>query len=205
MDNARFRPLFVGLVAPAALALTLAAPHAADAQTTTTQPAAPAAAAPAQSIPVVVGILDTEAVVLGSSAGKSLTQQANAQLKALQDATQKQEDALIAKLKGLDAQRRANPPQISDAEYGQQRQALQQADDKLRNDFGNNKDALDQRVEKARQSLLQAATKVIQDIARTRGLTLILSRTSAPLFPESWNITPDVVARLNKALPSIKL
>jgi Skp family chaperone for outer membrane proteins len=197
MDNARFRPLFVGLVASAALVLALAAPQTAEAQTTT-QPAAPAQAAPvpAQSIPVVVGILDTEAVVLGSTAGKSLTQQANALLKGLQDATQKQEDVLIAKLKALNSQA---------PDYGQQRQVLAAQDDKLRNDFANNKDALDQRVEKARQNLLQAATKVIQDIARARGLTLILSRTSAPLFPESWNITPDVVARLNKALPSIKL
>ena len=201
-QNARFRPIFNGLMA--ALAFALAA-HAAEAQTTTTQPAAPAQAAPGQNIPIVIGILDTEAVVLGSNAGKSLTSQANAQLKALQDATQKQEDALIAKLKTLDTQRRANPPQISDADYGAQRQALVAADDKLRADFGNNKDALDQRVDKARQSLLQAATKVIQEIAKARGLTLILARTSAPLFPEQWNITPDVVARLNKALPSIKL
>jgi Skp family chaperone for outer membrane proteins len=189
--NARFRPLFAGFVAMAVLMLALAAPQAADAQT-----AAQPAAAPAQAIPVVVGILDTEAVVLGSSAGKSLTQQANAQLKALQDATQKQEDALIAKLKALN-------PQGPD--YAQQRQALGAQDEQLRNAFGNNKDALDGRVEKARQSLLQAATKVIQDIAKARGLTLILSRSSAPLFPESWNITPEVVARLNKALPSIKL
>jgi len=199
--NVRFRSRFLALTASAGLMLALlAAPHAANAQTTT-QPAAPATAAPAQavpaqSIPVVVGILDTEAVVLGSSAGKSLTLQANAQLKQLQDATQKQEDALIAKLKALN-------PQAAD--YGTLRQALAAQDDQLRTAFGNNKDALDQRVDKARQSLLQAATKVIQDIAKARGLTLILSRTSTPLFPESWNITPDVVARLNKALPSIKL
>jgi outer membrane protein len=188
----RFRSLLTGIAVSAGLMLAaMALPQSAGAQTTA-QPAA----APAQVIPVVIGILDTEAVVLGSSAGKSLTLQANAQLKALQDATQKQEDALVAKLKALN-------PQAPD--YGAQRQTLAQADDKLRNDFGNNKDALDQRVDKARQSLLQAATKVIQDIAKARGLTLIIARTSAPLFPEQWNITPDVVARLNKALPSIKL
>jgi len=191
--NARFHSLFAGLILAAA-----ALSPAAQAQTTTQtpQPVAPAQAVPAQNIPVVVGILDTEAVVLGSSAGKSLSQQANALLKQLQDATQKQEDALVVKLKALN-------PQAPD--YAAQRQNLVAADDKLRQDFGTNKDALDQRVDKARQSLLQAATKVIQDIAKQRGLTLILSRTSAPLFPESWNITPDVVARLNKALPSLKL
>jgi Skp family chaperone for outer membrane proteins len=203
-QNVRFRLLFAALAA--SLGLMLAA-HTADAQTTQTTPAAPAApaAAPAQSIPVVVGILDTEAVVLGSSAGKSLTTQANAQLKALQDATQKQEDALIAKVKQLETLRRANPPQVTEEQYGQQRQALVAQDDQLRSNFEKNKEALDQKVEKARQSLLQAATKVIQDIAKQRGLTLIIARNSAPLFPEQWNITPDVVARLNKALPSIKL
>jgi Skp family chaperone for outer membrane proteins len=206
-QNVRFRPLFAALAASFGLML---AAQAADAQTTTqtTQPAAPAAqgtAAPAQNIPIVIGILDTEAVVLGSSSGKSLTAQANAQLKALQDATQKQEDALIAKVKALETARRANPPQITEEQYGQQRQTLIAQDDQLRQNFEKNKEALDQKVDKARQGLLQAATKVIQDVAKQRGLTLILSRTSAPLFPEQWNITPDVVARLNKALPSIKL
>jgi Skp family chaperone for outer membrane proteins len=197
----RFRPLLAALAA--SLGLILAA-QAADAQTSqTTQPAAPAQAA--QNVPIVIGILDTEAVVLGSSAGKSLTTQANAQLKALQDATQKQEDALIAKVKTLETQRRANPPQVTEEQYAQQRQTLIAQDDQLRSNFEKNKEALDQKVDKARQGLLQAATKVIQDVAKQRGLTLILARTSAPLFPESWNITPDVVARLNKALPSIKL
>src|SRR5262249_1311882 len=83
-QNVRFPPICAALAA--AFGLMIAA-QAADAQTTTTQttqPAAPAAQpAPAQNIPVVIGILDTEAVVLGSNAGKSLTAQANAQLKAL--------------------------------------------------------------------------------------------------------------------------
>jgi Skp family chaperone for outer membrane proteins len=184
----------------------LAIPHAADAQTAAQPevPATPVQAAPAQQIQPVIGILDTEAVVLGSSAGKSLTQQANALLKQLQDASQKQEDALIAQAKALDAKRGANPP-ISQEEYMQTRQQLQAQDDKIRADFDKNRQALDARVEKARQSLLQAASKVIQDVAKARGLNLILARTSVTLFPEQWNITTDVVARLNKALPSIKL
>lgn len=204
--NVRFRPLFAGLASAALMLALLAIPHAADAQTAAQPevPATPVQAAPAQQIQPVIGILDTEAVVLGSSAGKSLTQQANALLKQLQDASQKQEDALIAQAKALDAKRGANPP-ISQEEYMQTRQQLQAQDDKIRADFDKNRQALDARVEKARQSLLQAASKVIQDVAKARGLNLILARTSVTLFPEQWNITTDVVARLNKALPSIKL
>ncbi len=195
VSHHRFRSLLTGIAASAGLMLAaIGLPQTAGAQTAT-QPAAPAQA-PAQAIPVVIGILDTEAVVLGSSAGKSLTQQANAQLKALQDATQKQEDVLIAKLKALN-------PQAPD--YATQRQTLAQADDKLRNDFGTNKDALDQRVDKARQSLLQAATKVIQDIAQGPRPDADPGPHQHAALPDQWNITPDVVARLNKALPSIKL
>ena len=198
-QSARFRSLFL---AAATLSLGALLPSTvALAQTAT--PAAPAAA-PAPQMQPVVGILDTEAVVLGSSAGKSLTQQANALLKQLQDASQKQEDALIVQAKALDAKRGANPP-ISQQDYMQGRQQLQAQDDKIRSDFDKNRQALDARVEKARQSLLQAASKVIQDVAKSRGLNLILARTSVTLFPEQWNITNDVVARLNKALPSIKL
>lgn len=204
--NVRFRPLFAGLASAAIMLALLVMPQGAGAQTATQPavPAVPAQAAPAQQIQPVIGILDTEAVVLGSSAGKSLTQQANALLKQLQDASQKQEDALIAQAKALDARRGANPP-ISQEEYMQARQQLQAQDDKIRGDFDKNRQALDARVEKARQSLLQAASKVIQDVAKARGLNLIIARTSVTLFPEQWNITTDVVARLNKALPSIKL
>jgi outer membrane protein len=188
----------------AALALGALLPCGA-AQAQTTAPAAPAQAAPAgQAIQPVIGILDTEAVVLGSNAGKSLTQQANALLKQMQDASQKQEDALIAQAKALEAKRSANPP-IAQGDYMAQRQQLQVADDKIRSDFDKNKQALDTRVDKARQSLLQAATKVIQDVAKARGLNLIIARSSVTLSPEQWNITQDVVTRLNKALPSIKL
>lgn len=198
--NARFHALFTGLAVAAGLMLAVPAVQA----QTATQLEAPAAAAPTQTMQPVIGILDTEAVVLGSNAGKTLTQQANALLKQLQDASQKQEDALVAQAKALDAKRGANPP-ISQEEYMAQRQQLQAQDDKIRSDFDKNRQALDARVDKARQGLLQAASKVIQDVAKARGLNLIIARTSVTLFPEAWNITSDVVARLNKALPSIKL
>ena len=95
---------------------------------------------------------------------------------------------LLEEIAALDAASRrsyaygANPP-ISQEEYMQARQQLQAQDDKIRGDFDKNRQALDARVEKARQSLLQAASKVIQDVAKARGLNLIIARTSVTLFP----------------------
>ncbi len=45
----------------------------------------------------------------------------------------------------------------------------------------------------------------MQDVAKQRGLTLILDRAAVPYSPQPWNITDDVMTRLNKALPTVKL
>jgi Skp family chaperone for outer membrane proteins len=45
----------------------------------------------------------------------------------------------------------------------------------------------------------------MQEVAKARGLTLILDRAAVPYSPQPWNITDEVMARLNKALPSVKL
>jgi Skp family chaperone for outer membrane proteins len=167
-------------------------------------PQSPAAGTPAGQVPIVIGVLDTETIVLGSSAGKSLTAQADASLRALQDDSNRKEQALIAQVKQLDAQRQANPA-MSQTDYEAKRRDFADQDDKLHADFDKNKQALDDRVDRARQNLLAAATKVVQDVAKARGLTFIVARTSAILFPDQWSITPDVLQRLNRALPNIKL
>jgi Skp family chaperone for outer membrane proteins len=190
---------FVGVAA--AIGLSLAAvPGAAVAQTATQAAPAPAQ----QQVPLVIGVLDAEAIFINSSAGKSIKSQADAQLKALQDNTQKQGDALMVKAQQLEAKRTANPP-ISAADYAAQRKALAAQDDKIRGDFDKNKQALDQRVAKARDVLSNTARKIMQDIATARGLTLILNRSSLNMFPPQWNITDEVMQRLNKTLPSVKL
>jgi Skp family chaperone for outer membrane proteins len=195
---------FARIVAATAALCAFAAAGPALAQTTT-QPAptlpAPAAGAP---IPIVVGVLDTQAILNASSAGKSLNTQWNAAMKALNDDMAKKEDGLRAQAQQLETARSGNPP-IAPADYAAKRKALEQQDVQFQQAFAKNKAAWDSRLDKARESIAVAARKAMQEVAKARGLTLIFDRAAVPYSPQPWNITDDVMARLNKVLPTVKL
>jgi Skp family chaperone for outer membrane proteins len=200
---------FARAVAAAAALCAFAAAGPALAQTTApATPAAPAAPAggaiQANQIPIVVGVLDTQAILNVSSAGKSLNTQWNAAMKALNDDMAKKEDGLRAQAQQLEAARAGNPP-IAPADYAAKRKVIEQQDMQFQQAFAKNKQAWDARLNKARDSIANAARKAMQDVAKQRGLTLILDRSAVPYSPSPWNITDDVMTRLNKALPSVKL
>jgi outer membrane protein len=177
----------------------------ASAQTTQQQPAAPAQGqpAPAQQIPIVVGVLDTQAILNTSSAGKSLNTQWTAALKAVNDDMEKKDNQLRAQVQQLEAQRSGNPP-LAPADYAAKRKAIEQQGLQFQQAFAKSKQALDQRLDKAREAIANAARKAMQDVAQARRLTLVLDRAAVPYSPQPWNITEEVLARLNKALPKVK-
>jgi len=174
----------------------------------TTAPAQPAqplpGGVPANQIPIVVGVLDTQAILNASSAGKALNTQWDAAMKALNDDLAKKEDGLRAQAQQLEVARNGNPP-ITPADYAAKRKALEQQDIKFQQAFAKNKQAWDLRLDKARGSIADSARKAMQDVAKAKGLTLILDRAAVPYSPQPWNVTDEVMARLNKALPSVKL
>ena len=171
----------------------------------TTQPAQPAqpAAQPAQ-IPVVIGVLDTQAILNVSSAGKSLNTQWTAAMKALDADMAKKEAGLRTQAQQLEQARSANPP-ITPENYAAKRKQLEQQDAQFQQAYGENKQAWAARLDKAREGIANAARKAMQDVAKQRGLTLILDRAAVPYSPQPWNVTDDVMARLNKVLPNVKL
>jgi Skp family chaperone for outer membrane proteins len=173
------------------------------AQTQPAQPVAPAGTVNPAQIPIVVGVLDTQAILNTSSAGKSLNAQWTAQVKAMNDDMAKKEDGLRAQAQQLEAARSGNPP-ITAADFATRRKALEQQDVKYQQDFAAKKQALDAKLNKARDNIANAARKAMQDVAKARGLTLILDRSAVPYSPQPWNITDEVMTRLNKALPSVK-
>jgi Skp family chaperone for outer membrane proteins len=162
-----------------------------------------AGAATAQQIPIVVGILDTQAILNTSSAGKSLNAQWTAAMKSISDDMAKKEDQLRAQAQQLETARSGNPP-MAPADYAAQRRKLEQSDIQYQKDFAAKKQGLDARLDKARETIATSARKAMQDVAKQRGLTLILDRAAVPYSPQPWNITEEVLARLNKALPKVQ-
>lgn len=173
----------------------------------TTQPAAPAQgtpAVPAEQIPVNIGILDSARVSNTSTVGKSLNDQVNAVLNQIESDYRKKEQTLQKQMQQLVAARSGNPP-MTPADFEVKRKALVTQDQQLQENYDKSKKALGVRVDKARTKIGETLQKIVVDIATQRRLTLVLERTAAHLFVPQWDITQDVMTRLNKALPSIKL
>lgn len=157
-----------------------------------------------QQIPVVIGVLDTSAILNTSKAGKLLNTQWTAALKALNDDMAKKEDGLRTQAQQLEAARSGNPP-MAPADYVAKRKQLEQLDVQYQKDYGAKKQALDARLDKARETIAITARKAMQEVSEARHLTIVLDRVAVPYSPQPWNITDEVLARLNKALPSVKL
>jgi Skp family chaperone for outer membrane proteins len=185
-------------------ALAVAGPALAQTATQPAPAAQPAGTVAPNQIPIIVGVLDTQAILNASSAGKSLNTQWDAAMKALDDDMAKKESGLRAQAQQLEAARSGNPP-IAPADYAAKRKALEQQDIQFQQAFAKNKQAWAGRLDKARESIANAARKAMQDVAKARGLTLILDRAAVPYSPQPWNITDEVMTRLNKVLPTVKL
>lgn len=173
----------------------------APAQPTQPQPSGSASGA---AIPVVVGILDTATVLNQSSAGKSLNAQWDAAVKALNADMDKKEGALRAQAQQLEMQRSGNPP-MAPADYDAKRKAIEAQDAQYQQAYNSGRQALEAQRQKATETVANAARKAMQDAAKAHGLTLIIDRSAAPYSPQPWNITEEVMQRLNKILPNIKL
>lgn len=201
---------FTRLVAVAALcALGLAVQPALAQQTQPAQPVAPAQPAapaqiPANQIPIILGILDSGKAGNTCTAGKSLSDQANAALNQIESDFRKKEQVLQQQMQQLMIARSANPP-MAPADFEAKRKALYDQDQQLQDATDKAKQALGARVDKARAKIADAMQKIVIDMAKQRGLTLVIERNAAHLFVPQWDLTPEVLTRLNKALPSIKL
>lgn len=165
------------------------------------QSASAQTAQPAAAMPLVIGILDGDAVLKMSETGKSLRQQYDQKDKAFQADAAKQEDTLRAQMQNLQSQRASLQPQ----DYEAKQQGIRQQADKLRKDLVAKRKALNQAAEKARSILIQNAQKALQEVAQQKGLTLVIDKSATHLSAPGWDITNEVLQRLNKALPALKM
>ncbi len=162
------------------------------------------AAAKAQEtkpIPMVVGVMDTQVILKQSKAGKSLDKFLKDKQTAIQNNIREQEKALQGKRQQLEQQRSTLSQQDFQTKENQLRtemQTLRDDSEKKRKDFLSTRD-------RGFEQIIGQVDKVVQAIARERGLTLILNKSMIIMSAESWDITTDVLKRLDTALPAVKL
>lgn len=174
----------------AALVLALGVPFAAPAL------AASSAAKPAP----VIRVVDIQEVMERSTAVQGIRRELDAYRK-------KYDDEFAAKERSLKDEERELVRQQSLVDGAAYRDKVQDFQRKFA-DFQRDLKARQQLLQNAYATALGQVTVQIQKIwaavAEAEGATLLLPRGQVLLFSPGYDVTPDVIDRLNKALPSVR-
>lgn len=160
--------------------------------------ARPASAQQAQ-VPLVVAVLDVNHILRDASAAKAVRDQVDKQRDAYQADLVQQENKLRETDKQL-AQQRAT---LSQEEFAKQRNDLNQKIDQLRQESDKRKQQLEKAFNAGMQQVTKALEGVLAEIAKQRGLTLVLNKAMVPLSANDLDITQEALKALNAKLPTV--
>ena len=158
-----------------------------------------AVAQAAQNVPLVVGIVDVQKILANSLAGQSLEKAWSGKSKTLNAEIGKAEQELRARRQKLDQQRSSLPP----ADYQAQMVLLEKDVVAARESFSTKRKNLVQAKNKGLEQIFKTLYVVIDDVAKKKGLTLVLNRSLVVLTAENWDITAEVQKGLDAKLPKV--
>jgi len=183
------RALAVSLAA----GLVIAAGTAGIAQTV---PAAPVAAQP-----VVMGVIDIQYILTNAKAAKGVKAALEKQAAAYQAELAQQENAIRSADQQLQQQRAT----LSQQDFDAKKAALGQQVEALRQKAAARNKQLQQMENGAMSQVEQALLQTTADIAKARGLTMVLNKAMVVLNVQSYDITKEALQKLDAKIASVKL
>jgi len=159
------------------------------------------ASAQQQPVPVVVGVVNADMVLQESKAGKSLKGQADQVQKAIKADYDKQQKLFDDTARKLLQQKDT----LSAEDLQKKKEDLRRQGDQETKALNDRQHALDRNLSNGQQQIVQALVDVVKDVAKAHGLTLVVSKSATPYLDPSYDISPEVLQKMNTKLPSIKL
>jgi len=161
----------------------------------------PAAAVELNEIPLVVAVLDVQQIMRDSKAAIGIQGEIQRQRAAYQTELAQQENALLVADQELAGQRAT----LSQEQYKQKRQDLDQQAMQLRRNVQERKDELENLFNTSINEVRQALAQVVAEIAQEKGITLVLSKSQVVLSANDFDITADALSKLDARLPSVAM
>ena len=157
--------------------------------------------AAAQQSAVVVGVVDTDKVDRESKAGKSIRNQFEKLKKKFEDDVKAQLKSFDEQRKKLAGQQASMPPE----EFENKKNELNKKGAEIEKSLAEKQRKLEVDTGKARGKIFDAMAGVVQEIAKEKGMTLIVTRSAALVYDSNYEITAEVLKRLDAKLPSLKV
>ena len=148
-----------------------------------------------------IAIVDLNLILLDSKSAKDATKQfEKIQKKTENDIIESDKNMLDERNKLIEQQSVVAPEafELKVKDYEKKLQNYQtDKQDKLRK--------LDGILQKARNEILEEVKPILEQISRDIGVTIILEKNSVLLSADNMDITNEVIKKLNKKLPKIKV
>ncbi|BCX17572.1 MAG: outer membrane protein chaperone [Geminicoccaceae bacterium] len=156
----------------------------------------------AQPLPATVAaVVDHQRIMRDSKAAKSIQQQLEVRRKLYLDQLAKEEQRLAELGKELSRQRTVLAAEV----FAQKRKEYEEAVQALQRASNERRRQLDEALGAANAQVRQALKEIVDELAETRGFNLVLPASAVLLFSPKIDITDEVMARLDRKLPSVKL
>jgi Skp family chaperone for outer membrane proteins len=149
----------------------------------------------------VIAIVDVQRVLAKSKAVKSLTDQIEARRGAYQAQLRKSEEALRKEGQELSRQRSV----LSAEAFAKKRAALEQKAGELQREARKGKRRFDSLFNQGMTKVQNALAKVSAEIAQERGIDLVLSKIGVVIVKPKFEITDEILKRLNSKITDAKL
>lgn len=203
-------PLSLALAPPVAAqapapAKPAAAPAPAAGKTPAPAPAPAPSPAPAATLPAAqnlsVMVVDVQALLQNSKAAKMVRSQIEAKRNEYTKEISHQEEALRTERDALQRQQAS----MSQDTLNKKGREFQQKVNDLDRSVQSKRAALEKSNNEALTKIQQTMLKIIADIARQRRANLVLQRTDLVLFDQSFDVTDQVMQKLDEELPVVNV
>jgi outer membrane protein len=185
-------------VLPLVTMLLLGASGAAWAQAPAAPPPAPTPAAP-QNLSVLV--VDVKSLLQNSKAAKMVRGQIEQKQKQFAAEISHQEEALRKERDALQRQQSS----LTAAVLNQKGREFQQKYNQLDHSVQQKRQILEKANGEAFGKINQQMIKIIADIAKTRKANLVLERSELVLFDRKFDVTDEVLQKLDEQLPTLSV
>ena len=146
-------------------------------------------------------VVDVNAALTNSKAGKSMASQLESQMKVLSDDAQKFEARMTGEVEKLKEQSSLMAPDARQSRVEELRLEKLQTEQEL----GKRQRAIQAGGQKAGQEILKVALEELRVIAEQRNADLVVRRDAVLISSPSLDVTKDVVSAIDKKLSNVKV
>ena len=154
-----------------------------------------------QMEPTVVAVVDLQHLMRASQAGQTIESQMESLRQNFTDTVTQQEGALRQEERDLQEQAALLSPEV----LAERRRQFEEKVVELQRDVRNRQQLLEQTYAGGGGQVRQVIIDILTQMIEERGIDLVVPQTAVLVGTRTLDITDDVLARLDKELPSVTL